>query len=455
MNERTLYAARWVLPVTAPPIADGAVLVDALGRIEEVAPAAAFDALDVARVELGNAALLPGLVNVHAHPELTAFRGLLEDLDFPDWILTLMRTKRAAMPTPEEWRAAARWACLESLAAGITTTAATEDSGEALAALTESGLRGVVYREVFGPDPRDAAAALAGLRRRIDAMRHYASDRVRIGVSPHAPYTVSDALFTASAAYARAEGLPLAVHAAESAVEEALVVHGRGRFAEGLRARGIATPPRGSTTIALLERTGVLGPCTLLIHCVRLRGDDAARIAAAGAAVAHCPIANARLGHGCAPLDELLDAGVRVGLGTDSAASNNRLDLLEEARTAQLFHRARCAAPRALPPARLLELATLDGARALGIDRDVGTLERGKRADLAALSLAGAHVAPVHDPIAAVVLAARAADVVLSVVDGRVLYRDGDAITIDRDGVRTALEAFALRLRAARRPARR
>jgi cytosine/adenosine deaminase-related metal-dependent hydrolase len=450
MPERTRYIAQWVLPVARPPIRDGAVLVDAAGRIEAVGPDAELSALGADRVtDLGAAALLPGLVNVHAHPELSGFRGLLEDLPFEEWILSLVTAKRAAALDAVDCAVAAAWTCVEAVRAGITTLGATEASAAAVDAFSAAGLRGVVYRELFGPDPAQAAGALAGARQHVDALRARAAARVRVGISPHAPYTVSDALFAAVAEYALAEGLPVAVHIAESAAEEALVVHGAGPFAPGLRARGIATPARAATSIALLDQTGLLRTRPLLIHCVRLRADDVSRIRDAGATVAHCPAANARLGHGMAPLELLLEAGVVVGLGTDSVASNNRLDILEEARLAQMLLRARCATPTALPPARLLELATIDGARALGLDDEVGTLEPGKAADLCAIALDRPSTFPVGDPVAAVMLAARAGDVLLTVVDGHVLF-DGDCRTLDEEALRAQIGRVASRLAAAR-----
>lgn len=445
----TLYRAAWVLPVAGPPLREGAVLVDARGRIAAVGPAAALAPPEPAAVvELGEAVLLPGLVNVHAHPELAMFRGALEDLRFHDWILRLVGAKRAALHEAD-YAAAARWTLVEALAAGITTLAATEMSAAAFDALREAGMRGIVYREVFGPDPAQAAASLAELRGAVEALRARETERVRLGVSPHAPYTVSDELFAAVAGYARAEALPLAIHAAESAVERALVTEGAGDFAPGLRARGIATPPRGRSTIELLDRLGVLAARPLLIHCVDLDADDVRRIADAGCAVAHCPIANAKLGHGVAPYPALRAAGVRLGLGTDGVGSNNRLDLLEEARFAALLHRAAQRSPDLLSAAELLRLCTLDGARALGLESRIGTLEPGKDADLCAVSLRGAHVRPVHDPYAALFHAARGADVVLAAVAGRVLYRDGTFLTLDAEAARRGTEDAAERVRAA------
>jgi 5-methylthioadenosine/S-adenosylhomocysteine deaminase len=241
----------------------------------------------------------------------------------------------------------------------------------------------------------------------------------------------------------------VAIHAGESVPEHDLVTRGEGDFAPGLRARGIATPVRGTSTVEMLERLGVLAARPLLIHCVLLEYDDIVRLVDNGCAVAHCPVANARLGHGMAPLDELREAGVRVGLGTDSVGSNNRLDLLEEARIASLLQRARLASHDSLSAADLLRMVTIDGARALGMDSRIGTLEPGKDADLCAVSLAGAHVRPVHDPVAALFHAARGTDVVLAAVRGRVLYRDGRVLTLDEAALAEAVEEPARRVRQA------
>jgi cytosine/adenosine deaminase-related metal-dependent hydrolase len=445
----TVYRAAWVLPVSSDPIRDGAVMVGTDGRIAAVGPRLALEAPPEAEVvDLGEAALLPGLVNVHAHPELALFRGALEDLRFRDWILRLVGTKRAAL-TDADYAVAARWTMVEAVRAGMTTIASTESSAAAVHAMKDAGVRGTVYREVFGPDPAQCDRSMHELREAVDRLRVEETALVKIGVSPHAPWTVSDALFRAASRYACDEGLPVAVHAAESGIERALVTRGEGDFAPGLRARGIETPPRGKSTIELFDRLGVLDARPLLIHCVLLDADDVARIADHGCAVAHCPVANAKLGHGVAPLAELREAGARVGLGTDSVGSNNRLDLLEEARIASLLHRGRLATHEFLSPADLLRMATIDGARALGFDNQIGTLEPNKDADLCAVSLAAPHVRPVHDPVAALFHAARGTDVVLTVVKGRVLFREGRVLTLDEAALAAALEEPAARVREA------
>jgi 5-methylthioadenosine/S-adenosylhomocysteine deaminase len=399
-------------------------------------------------VDLGESVLLPGLVNVHAHPELGFFRGALEDMSFRDWILRLVGAKRAALQD-QDYAIAARWSCVEMLRAGITTVGATEASGAALGALLEAGMRGVVYLEALAPDPCHADAALATLQQAVAEMRARETDRVRVGVSPHAPFTVSDPLFASVAEYALAENLPVAIHAAESRAERELVTGGAGAFAPGLQARGIPTPIRGRSTVAMLERLGVLHARPMLIHCVDVDSEDIRLMAERGCTVAHCPIANAKLGHGIAPYGALRAAGIPVGLGTDGVGSNNRLDLLEEARVASLLQRAVHRAPERLPADELLRLCTVEGARALGLEDRIGTLEPGKQADLCAVSLAAPHVRPVHDPVAALFHSARGTDVVMTVVAGREVYRDGVVRTLDGATLARGVEESAERLRGA------
>ena len=331
------YHARWVLPISRPPL-DNATVVEHEGRIVYVGERnAAPPGVDM---DLGDVALIPGLVNAHTHLELTVMRGFLEDLAFRSWILRLTSARRAVLSF-DALVDSARAGIAEGLRAGITTYADTTESGAPFRAMREVGVRGIAYQEVFGPDPSQCADALAGLGERVAALRRDETSLVRVGVSPHAPYSVSDALFEATAAFARAEALPVAVHIAESEEESVYVQQGVGGWAESHRARGIAVAPRGVTPIRLLERTRVLDANPLLIHCVRSDAEDIALIARYGCGVAHCPASNAKLAHGIAPLLELLAAGVRVGLGSDSVASNNRMDLLDEARLAILMQRVR------------------------------------------------------------------------------------------------------------------
>ena len=436
----TRYRARYVVPVAAPPIVDGVVAVDG-DRVAYVGPAA--DAPAGRTVDLGNALLLPGLVNTHTHLELTAMRGFLEDLDFRSWILRLTTAKRAVL-SRDMLLDAARYGIAEGLRHGITTFGDTCDSGVAFDAMRESGVRGIMYQEVFGPDPAQCALSLAELREKIDRLRPLETSLVRLGVSPHAPYTVSDDLFTAVARYARGAGLPIAIHIAESSLEQALVVQGEGAFADGLRARGIAVAPRARTPVELLAALDVLSPRTQLIHCVRVDAADVARIARSRCSIAHCPASNAKLGHGIAPLTDFMAAGITVGLGSDSVASNNRMDILEEARLAALFQRARLGSFSEVSPSDAIHLATLGGARSIGLDGEVGSLEVGKAADLAAFPLDA--LGPVHDPLAAAVFGLPGTKASLVAVAGRELVRDG-VLREDDPGLEARVQASAEALR--------
>jgi len=435
------YHARWVLPISAPPIENGTVTVSD-GRIGYVGPRAGAPRGDDR--DLGDALLMPGLVNAHSHLELTLMRGFLEDLDFASWIMRLNGVKWAVLDRASMLDAA-RLGLVEGIRNGITAYADTCDSGVAFDAMIEAGVRGVMYQEVFGPDPSQCATSLAELRAKVGAFRTRETSLVRLGVSPHAPYTVSDPLYAAVAEYALRESLPVAVHIAESDVERQLVEQGAGVFAAGLRRRGIAVTPRARSSIALLERHRVLETRPLLIHCVRVDDDDIDVIARAQCPVAHCPISNAKLGHGTSPLLELLDAGITVGIGSDSVASNNRMDMLEESRAAILAQRARVARHDALCAKDALYLATLGGARALGFDAEIGSLDAGKSADLAAFPL-DPSVMPIHDPEATAIFSLPGVPAYLVAVAGQELVRDGKILRVD-PALPSRVEATAEKMR--------
>jgi len=419
MTLRWLRAA-WVLPIDRPPLRDGAVLVDAQGRIAAVGPAAELSPPSGAAVtHLPDAALLPGLVNTHTHLELTGLAPLGEVASFADWIRGIIERKRAR--TPADFLAAARQGLRDCWAGGVTTVADCGDSGAVAAALAELGGSGIAYHEVFGPHPAQAEESMAALAARVAELRRACGGpRVRIGVSPHAPYSVSGPLYRASARWAREAGLPLAVHLAESAEESELIGQGTGAFAGMWARRGIPplapAGPAGRSPVAWLEEHGVLGPDCLCIHVVRADAADVSRLASAGAAVAHCPLSNAAHAHGVAPLAALRAAGIRVGLGTDSVVSVGRLDLLAEARAARRLG--------ALSAAEALELCTLGGARALGLDAELGSLAPGKWADAAAVRLPQA-AARAADAAAVpeAVLGAAVEDVVLTLLGGRVVHQ--------------------------------
>src|SRR5687768_1931665 len=423
------YHARWVLPITQPPIENGTV-VESAGLISYVGPRETAPAGD--DTELGDAILLPGLVNTHTHLELTVMRGFLEDCRFSAWIDKLRQSRNETL-TDEMLLDSARFGIVEGLESGVTTYADTCSSGVVLRAMRELGVRGVMYQEVFGPDPSHTDKAMRELEDRILALERHQTDLVRLGVSPHAPYTVSDPLYDAAARFAHERGLPLAMHVAESEAEDRCVVEGAGDFAEGLRKRGIESKRRARSPVALLEERGALESGPLLIHCVRVDDADIATMASHACSVAHCPASNAKFGHGIAPILPMIAAGVKVGIGSDSVASNNRMDILDEARLAVLIHRASTRRHDAFGADEALELATLGGARALGIADRTGSLEVGKDADLAAFRVDNSRTTPLGDPYAAAVFALPGRSAELVTVRGKVLVGRGRVLSADTD----------------------
>jgi cytosine/adenosine deaminase-related metal-dependent hydrolase len=411
MQTRRL-AARWLLPGQGSPIERGALLIGSDGRILDVGPDASVAwPADTTAENFDDAVILPGLINTHTHLELTGFEGQVSEREFTAWIRRLRAVK--ATRSPAEYLDAARRGLAACFATGVTTVADTGDSGAVIQALAEAGGSGVAYQEVFGPHPNQAAESLTGLQLRVKQLGGFVGDRVRIGVSPHAPYTVSGQLFRGVSEWAHSEQLPLAVHAAESAAESEFLLGGAGPFAEAWCARGIPLPsPGGRTPMRWLAEHGVLSERTLCIHAVQLDQGDIDLLADSGAAVAHCPLSNRAHGHGNAPLEKLLARGVRVGLGTDSVVSVGRLDLLAEARVAAGL------AP-SLDADALIDRCTLSGARALGLDSETGSLTPRKWADCTVVRISGDR----GGTPAQRVLASGPRDVLRTYAGGKEVYR--------------------------------
>jgi cytosine/adenosine deaminase-related metal-dependent hydrolase len=438
-----IYSARWVLPIASPLIENGAVAVDnskilGVGKRLEI-----ISRFPDSRIEdFGQAAILPGLVNAHTHLELTVMRGFLEreEGNFSAWLRKLT-VARMAM-TPEDLLVSATCGAIEAARAGITCVAdASSAATEAMKALRRVGMRGIVYQESFGPDPKLAAENVAKLREQISSMREMENDLVRAGVSPHAPYTVSAPQLELISCLAIDQKLPVMMHAAESQAEKLFMLEGRGVFAEGLSERGIQWQAPGVSTIQYLARHGIFETKPLLAHCVNVDHADLDLIKQSGAGIAHCPKSNAKLGHGRAPFAEFIAQGLNVGLGSDSVASNNICDLLEEARFATLLSRLPSTIDNpfsggllpGITAEQVLFAATLGGARALGLDNQIGAVAEGMQADIAVIDLNGAHQQPVNNPVEALVFSSSGRDVVMTMVAGKEIYRNGQVVTVSEN----------------------
>ena len=420
-----ILTATHLLPVSGPPIERGAVAVDGseiagVGNREDI-----IGQFPTANVQdFGDAAILPGFVNCHSHLEITSMRGGLDDVehDFSAWLIKLNDLRTGI--TDDGIRAAAIAGATEGAQAGVTCFGDIGRFGAAgLEALKAVGLRGVLFQETeFSPDDRTAENDFNALIGKFGHLRSSATDLVEVGLSPHSPYTVGPKLFKLIADFAAKEKVKLTIHTAESTDEHEFLMSGTGFFAGIFKKYGFEWSAPHCSPVEYLDRLGVLNARPLLAHCVTVSASDIGLIADSGSTIAHCPKSNAKFGHGYAPFEAFLNSGIGVGLGSDSVASNNVCDLLEESRFASLTARNRVGSRRFITAEEMLRAATLGGATALGLKDKVGTLETGKQADITVVSLTQAAQQPVNDIHTALVFASNARDVVMTMVAGNAVY---------------------------------
>ena len=446
-----IHSARWVLPVSSSPIEDGAIAIDgktiaATGPRGQIL--AKFPQAELR--EHGNALILPGLVNAHTHLELTVMRGYLEqeETDFFAWLkkLTLARLN---ILTPDDLEVSATWGACEAVRAGITCVGDASDSAvTSMRAAQSVGLRGIIFQESFGPDARLVSENVDKLKTKMAELRSLETELVRAGVSPHAPYSVCAPQLEAIAGFAATESLPLMMHAAESEAEELLLREGCGLFADNLKTRAIDFTTPECSPIQHLKRHGILDLQPVLAHCIRVNDEDIETLAATRSKVAHCPKSNAKLRHGRAPFAKFLSREIAVGLGSDSVASNNTCDILEESRFAVLLSRATAiGADKVIDASDALYAATTGGTRCLGVKARIGQLTEGFDADFAVVSLNTTHQLPVYDPVTAAVFSSSGRDVVLTVIAGREVYREGRVVGVDEDRLKARMLEISEKLK--------
>jgi len=412
--------AAWVVPIEpAGALTGHAVLVDA-GRIVAVLPRAeANDRFESrSHLEFPHHVLLPGLVNAHTHAAMSLFRGIADDLRLDVWLEQHIWPREGRFVDETFVYDGARLAAAEMLRGGVTCCNDMYFFPEASArAFLDLGLRamlGVAILDLPTAYAADAGGYLArGLAVR-DALKH--EPTLSFSLAPHAPYTVGNATWEKIVVYARQLELPVQTHLAETAheVSASRDVHGR-------------------SPLSRLHELGATGPQFIAIHAVHVDDDDMALLAAHGCHVVHCPVSNMKLGCGIAPAAALVQRGVNVALGSDGAASNNRLDVFSEMRIAALLAKASTGDPSAWPAQQALNAATLSGARALGLDAETGSLVPGKQADMITVDLSGSAAEPCYDPVSHLVYAVgreAVTDVWVAgrrIVDSRVLQTADEA----------------------------
>ena len=430
-----LICPRWTLRVEPEVIAEeGLALAIDGGRIVAVLPVAEADQRYRPRVrhDRPKHALLPGLVNAHTHAPMTLFRGFADDLPLEVWLRDHIWPAEARWVGPELVADGTRLAIAEMLAGGITCFSDMYFFADVAGAVTsELGMRAVLGMIVLDFPTGYAKDADEYLRKGLEIHdRFKAEPLVTTAFAPHAPYSVGDTTLTHVRRLADELDVPVHIHVHETAAEVAS-----------------AQAATGRRPLARLAALGLVTPSLIGVHATALAADEIALLATAGANVVHCPRSNLKLASGLCPVAELLRAGVNVALGTDGAASNNRLDLWAELEMAALLAKQVAGDAAAVPAAQALRMATINGARALGLGGEIGSLVAGKAADVICVDLSGVEHHPLLDPVSQLVYAASRHDVTDVWVAGEQLVADRSLLRLDVADVCAAAERWARQLR--------
>jgi 5-methylthioadenosine/S-adenosylhomocysteine deaminase len=428
----TLDPTRRVIPDGAVAVQAGRIL--AVGAASEIA--GEYTARKLVRAEGG--LIIPGLVNAHTHAAMVLFRGIADDLKLMDWLQKYIFPAEARNVTAEFVKAGTRLAALEMLRSGTTTFVDMYYFEDQVAeAASEAGIRVVAGETLIdfpAPDNKTLDAALAYAERFLKRWSNH--PLVVPAVAPHSAYLAAPATLTAAKALADRHGAPILIHVSESQDEQRQV---RERY--------------GKTSTEQLRDLGLLRKGLLAAHGIWLSPGDRKLLLDAGAGIAHCPQSNMKLSSGAAPVREMLAEGQRLGLGTDGAASNNDLDMFEEMLSAALLAKHASGDPTSAPAPAVLEMATLGGARAVGMEDQIGSLEAGKRADLVVVGVGEPRLHPLFDPVSHLVYAVKGADVRHVIVEGRVVVEAGQVLTLAAQEVVQEADRWRARILETLKPA--
>ena len=367
--------------------------------------------------------VMPGLVNAHTHAAMTCFRGIADDLPLMTWLNDHIFPAEAKLTFDMVYQGTLL-ACAEMILSGTTTFCDMYLFEDAVAQAAKAvGMRAVVGEVIYDFPSPNYGPVEAGLKYTEDLIEKWRDDPlITIAVEPHSVYTCSPELLRRAGAIAEKNRTPLIIHVAETEKEVADVMEKYGR-----------------TPVAHLADLGTLGPNVIADHCVALTPEDMAMLKEFDVKVAHNPESNMKLASGIAPVPELLDCGVTVGIGTDGCASNNNLDLFQEMDTVAKLHKVNSLDPTVMDARTVLRMATIDGAKVLGLEDTTGSLETGKKADIIIVDVNRPHLIPMYDVCSHLVYAVNGSDVVTTIVNGNFLMEDRALTTVDADAVMKAV----------------
>jgi 5-methylthioadenosine/S-adenosylhomocysteine deaminase len=426
----TLLHARWIVPIEPTgQVLTGHTLAMGNGRIQALLPTpdARQRFPDAGEVNLDSHALLPGLINLHTHAAMSLLRGLADDLPLHDWLQNHIWPAEARHASWDFVFDGTQIACAEMIRGGVTCFNDMYFFPEAAAeSVLGAGIRAALGLIVIEFPSNYATDAEDYLSKGLEMRDRYKTEPLlRFCMAPHAPYTVSDANLERVGTMAAQLDMPIHIHLHET--EEEISI--------SLREHGVRPLQR-------LHGLGLLGPGLIAVHAVHLQRDEIALLARNGCHVAHCPTSNLKLASGVAPVANLMEQGVNLGLGTDGAASNNRLDIFAEMRLAALLAKGSSGQADAVPAHRALRAATLDAARALGLEGTTGSLEPGKSADVIAVDLSSLETLPCYDPVSDLVHAAGREQVTHVWVAGKQLMKERRLTTLDEAALRQKMHQW-------------
>lgn len=412
---------------------DGALAIEgdsivALGKREEIL--AAYRGSET--IDSPNSIIMPGLVNGHTHAAMTCFRGIADDMELMDWLNNYIFPAEARNVDPELAYWGSLLACAEMIKSGTTTFSDMYIFEEETAqAAKQAGIRCLLGEVLFDFPSPNVKTPADGLAYTENLIRKWADDPlINIMVEPHALYTCSPDLLKAAKALADRYGIPLAMHLLENKAEAM-----QQEEKCGIRAT------------RFLDEIGLLDAKFIAFHCVVMNEEDMHRFADHGCKVVHNPESNMKLASGVAPISTMLRQGIVIGLGTDGCASNNNLDMFQEMDTAAKLGKAALLDPTVLPARTVLRMATCDGARVLGLERLVGSLGVGKKADLCIIDMNKPHLTPLYDEYSHLVYTVGGADVDTVLINGKVVMKSRRLLTIDEDEAMRRVRGIALRVR--------